>query len=44
MISRNFTRKNERLRVDEFDGVNLLYYGFIKTALNRGGSYIEYPK
>ena len=28
----------------EFDGVNLLYYDFNKTSLNRGGSYIESPK
>ena len=25
----------------EFDGVNLLYYDFNKTSLNRGGSYID---
>ena len=25
----------------EFDGVNLLYYDFNKTSLNRGGSHIE---
>ena len=28
----------------EFDGVNLLYYDFKKTSLNRGGSYIESAK
>ena len=28
----------------EFDGVNLLYYDFTKTSLNRGGSYIESAK
>ena len=28
----------------EFDGVNLLYYGFNKTSLNRGGSHIESAK
>ena len=28
----------------EFDGVNLLYYNFIKISLNRGGSYIEPAK
>ena len=28
----------------EFDGVNLLYYDFIKISLNRGGSYIESAK
>ena len=28
----------------EFDGVNLLYYDFNKTSLNRGGSYIESAK
>ena len=42
-ISRKFTRKNERFRF-EFDGVNLLYYDFNKISLNRGGSYIEFPK
>ena len=28
----------------EFDGINLLYYDFNKTSLNRGGSYIDSPK
>ena len=28
----------------EFDSVNLLYYGFNKTSLNRGGSYIDSPE
>ena len=28
----------------EFDGVNFLYYDFNKTSINRGGSYIDYPK
>ena len=28
----------------EFDGVNLLYYDFNKTSLNRGGSYIGSPE
>ena len=28
----------------EFDGVNFLYYDFNKISLNRGGSYIDYPK
>ena len=28
----------------EFDGVNLLYYDFNKTSINRGGSYIDSPK
>ena len=28
----------------EFDGVNLLYYDFIKISLNRGRSYIESAK
>ena len=28
----------------ESDGVNLLYYDFNKTSLNRGGSYIESAK
>ena len=28
----------------EFDGVNLLYYDFNKTSLNRGGSHIESGK
>ena len=28
----------------EFDGVNLLCYGFNKISLNRGGSYIEFAK
>ena len=28
----------------EFDGVNLLYYDFNKTSLNRGGSHIEAAK
>ena len=28
----------------EFDGVNLFYYDFNKTSLNRGGSYIESAK
>ena len=28
----------------EFDGVNFLYYDFIKISLNRGGSYIDSPK
>ena len=27
----------------EFNGVNLLYYDFNKTSLNRGGSYIDPP-
>ena len=25
----------------EFDGVNVLYYDFNKTSINRGGSYID---
>ena len=28
----------------EFDGINFLYYGFNKTSINRGGSYIDSPK
>ena len=28
----------------EFDGVNVLYYDFNKTSLNRGGSYIDCPE
>ena len=28
----------------EFDGVNLLYYDFNKTSINRGGSYTDSPK
>ena len=28
----------------EFDGVNLLYYDFNKTSVNRGGSYIDSPE
>ena len=28
----------------EFDGVNFLCYGFNKTSINRGGSYIDCPK
>ena len=28
----------------EFDGVNLLYYDFNKTSLNRGGPYIDSPE
>ena len=28
----------------EFDRVDFLYYGFNKTSLNRGGSYIDSPK
>ena len=28
----------------EFDGINLLYYDFNKTSINRGGSYIDSPK
>ena len=28
----------------ELDGVNFLYYDFNKISLNRGGSYIDYPK
>ena len=28
----------------EFDGVNFLYYDFNKTSINRGGSYIDFPK
>ena len=28
----------------EFDGVNFLYYDFIKISLNREGSYIDSPK
>ena len=28
----------------EFDGVNFLYYDFNKISLNRGGSYIDFPK
>ena len=28
----------------EFDGVNLLYYDFNKTSINRGGSYIDSSK
>ena len=36
----------ESMKVIEFvfDGVNLLYYNFHKVSLNRGGSYIDYPK
>ena len=28
----------------EFDGVDFLYYDFNKINLNRGGSYIDFPK
>ena len=28
----------------EFGGINLLYYDFNKTSINRGGSYIDSPK
>ena len=28
----------------EFDGVNVLYYGFNKTSIYRGGSYIDSPE
>ena len=28
----------------EFDGVDFLYYDFNKISLNRGGSYIDFPK
>ena len=28
----------------EFDGVNFLYYDFNKTSINRGESYIDFPK
>ena len=28
----------------EFDGVNFLYYDFNEISLNRGGSYIDFPK
>ena len=28
----------------EIDGVNFLYYDFIKISINRGGSYIHSPK
>ena len=28
----------------EFDGVNVLYYDFNKTSLNRGGSDIDCPE
>ena len=36
----------ERMRGSdfEFDGVNVLYYDFNKTSINRGGSYIDSPK
>ena len=27
-----------------FDGVNFLYYDFNKISINRGGSYIDFPK
>ena len=35
-----------KMRGSEFDinGVNFLYYGFNKTSINRGGSYIDSPK
>ena len=28
----------------EFDGINVLYYGFNKTSIYRGGTYIDSPK
>ena len=28
----------------EFDGVDFLYYDFNKISINRGGSYIDFPK
>ena len=28
----------------EFDGINFLYYDFNQISLNRGGSYIDFPK
>ena len=28
----------------EFDGVDFLYYYFIKISISRGGSYIDSPK
>ena len=34
----------EKIERSEFDGVNLLYYDFNKTSLNRGGSYIDSPE
>ena len=36
----------EKMRGSDFafDGVNLLYYDFNKTSLNRGGSYRDSPK
>ena len=28
----------------EFDGINFLYYDFDKISINKGGSYIDFPK
>ena len=28
----------------EFDGINFFYYGFNKTSIYRGGTYIDSPK
>ena len=46
LLQRYQENLQEKLRGSdfEFDGVNLLYYDFNRTSLNRGGSYIESPK
>ena len=46
LLQRYQEKLQEKMRGSdfEFDGVNLLYYDFNKTSLNRGGSYIESPK
>ena len=45
-LQRNQQGLQEKMKGSEFefDGVNLLYYDFNKTSLNRGRSYIDSPK
>ena len=46
LLQRHQENLQEKMRCSDFafDGVNFLYYDFIKISINRGGSYIDSPK
>ena len=46
LLQRYQENLQEKMRGSDFafDGVNFLYYDFIKIIINRGGSYIDSPK
>ena len=46
LLQRYQENLQEQMRGSDFafDGVNFLYYDFNKISINRGGSYIDFPK